>query len=209
MRLSVPIEWERLHAIHANGGSGLVEPPAPARRSNSIDTPGVPFGAAIPEGGPFIHSSILAASPFANSLETLSSSTMQSMGAVQHQQALLYALAQAQQQTVLLHQAMRRSDNSSSHTGSAEASSLHSTTSDTVLAHPGASMAGEWKGVVLSGKGAMPGRAGGSSGGTAPTAPAQRKFCGACLLLHALPCCSLLPKERSQSPPCTALPCPA
>ena len=149
MRLSVPIEWERLHALHASGGSGLTEPSVPARRSNSTDTPGVPFGAGIPEGGPFIHPATPGASPFANSLEALSSSSMQSMGAVQQQQALLYALAQAQQQTALLHQALRRSDNSSSHTGSAEASSLHSNTSDTLLAHPGASMAGECNGAVL------------------------------------------------------------
>ena len=153
VRLSVPLEWERQHALRTSGGGGGggdgpggVRPLAPVRRTSSSDNVGAPFASSmIPDGSRSAHSPTPAASRYANSsLENLSSSSMQSLGAVQQQQALLYALAQAQQQTALLHEALRRSDNGSSHTGSLEAgSSLHSTTSDTIAPHPGASMAGE------------------------------------------------------------------
>lgn len=171
-RLSVPVEWERLQAIRERGGSpepradSLELPGVTARRSNSSGNPAsIPFGAGIPEGGPYapvvhhLHHGGGGSGehpPFPSGLQAVASGGALSLGAMQA------ALAYRQQYPGLFpyyppqypaQQGPRRSDNSSltSHsTAEGAPGSMHSTTSEGQHA---ASMAGARRWLLLPGAG--------------------------------------------------------
>lgn len=162
MRLSVPIEWERLQALRGSPmrSSPETTPGVSARRSSSGGDPStIPFGAAIMEGVPYnptfgahyggsmqaaagggMH--VLNGVQQAQQAQQLSlQHAQQSQQAAMHQaqQSLLYSTSlQAQRDVYMQHQ--RRSDNGGSGDGS-----VHSNMSDGLPQR--ASMAG----IVLEG----------------------------------------------------------
>jgi hypothetical protein len=152
--MSVPIEWERLQALRRGAATppGTTTPPperaygVTVRRSNSSGDAGIPFGVAIPEGGPYnpaLHPG--AGSPFSNDMHAVATGGMMSLSAQQQ----FGLLSEPQQLQLLRGSELRRSENTSP---SGEPSSLHSITSDGLASSQQAS-ASSMAGMMLEGLG--------------------------------------------------------